>query len=174
MKVIGLDLSLTSTGVMWDDGVPVTYHPSIPKEATERDRIARLIRIRDFVLERAIGAGLAVIEGYSYGARVGGPQLGELGGVIKVALQEAGLMVLVVQPALLKTFAAGKGNASKEEVFASAIRRAPGYQFTTTDQADAFWLFAMGRHLQGVPFLELPKDHTRALDKLSLPEVVPA
>lgn len=59
---------------------------------------------------------------------------------------------LRVTPAQLKKYATGKGNAGKDEVLAAVIRRYPDVIVTGNDQADALVLAAIGAAVMGEPF----------------------
>jgi Holliday junction resolvasome RuvABC endonuclease subunit len=142
--IVGLDLSLTSPGMAMVDGVEVLK--------TRVTGVQRLVLIRDWVLE---GFGkrstIAVLEGYSYGSKfTHAHSLGELGGVIKVALAERDIHIDIVDPATLKKFATGKGNAKKPDML-DASRRA-GYEGSNDDNAVDVWglrllgLAAPGEH----------------------------
>jgi crossover junction endodeoxyribonuclease RuvC len=138
VNLIAFDLSLTSTG--WADAEECgTLCP--PKNFFG---VKRLRWIRDQVLELARGADLVVIEGYAFARPNQAHQIGELGGVIRLALSDAGLRWVEIAPASLKKFAAGKGNAKKEEVFAAAIRKLR-YAGNSFDEADALFLLQMAR-----------------------------
>ena len=138
MKIVALDLSLTCTGWADESGCGVI----VPPLARNRG-IARLRWIRDAVLARTSGASLVVLEGYSFASRGRAIiSLGELGGVVRVALADAGLTSVDVAPASRALFATGKGNASKEHVLAEAIRII-GYAGHSYDEADALWLRTM-------------------------------
>ena len=135
MKIIGIDASLTGTGVAVLDG-------SLRTETIQSKQTgpARLIEIRDRIRELVDGAVLVAIEGYSFSSHSNTAyQLGELGGVLRVMLAEAGVRWIEVAPAQLKKFAAGRGNAKKEEL-AVAIYKRWGREFWTNDEADAFVL----------------------------------
>ena len=56
----------------------------------------------------------------------------------------AGHPVAEVAPALLKKYATGKGNAAKDEVLASVVRRYPQVDISGNDISDALVLAAMG------------------------------
>lgn len=136
--IVGLDLSLTATGMATAAGVQVLR----PKTRG----LVRLVEIREWVLD-GIGRQTytAVVEGYSYASKFShAHSLGELGGVVKVALAERQIDVCVVEPKLLKKFAANNGNASKADML-DAARRA-GYEGSNDDNAvDAWWLYQFGR-----------------------------
>lgn len=81
-------------------------------------------------------------------------KLGELAGVVKVALKNsvpgAGAYPLRVPPATLKKFATGSGKASKQEVM-SAVAKKWGPEFTDDNMADAFVLARMARGVSADP-----------------------
>lgn len=139
MKVIGIDASLTGTGVAVLDG-------SLRTERIESKLTgpARLIEIRDRVRNIIAGADLVVIEGYAFAMANQAHQMGELGGVLRVMFYELGLQVLEVNPSQVKKFATGKGSAKKEEM-AVAIFKRFGREFRTNDEADAFVLALIGQ-----------------------------
>ena len=142
-RFVGLDLSLTSTG--WAVLSEATSTPSYGRVRPGKLRgEERLVRIRTDVMAVAQASTLVAIEGYAFGARQGREVLGELGGVIRVALHEAGTPFIVVAPPTLKKLATGKGNAPKEAVLAAAIRKL-GYPGSSNDEADALWLAHMAR-----------------------------
>lgn len=109
--VLGLDLSLTKTGMAavpadwahdFNRCAVATAGMGLKKDATEHERAMRLKLIRDAVLQfaRRVGAGVAIIEQYAYTSMVTqAHSLGELGGVVRLALIEAGIEVEVVAPA---------------------------------------------------------------------------
>lgn len=166
MKIVAFDLSLTATGVAWDDDEGGAGGTAVI--STKFGGLNRLAVIRDRVLATAIGADLVLLEGYSFGQARGTSHMhaqGELGGVVRLALFEAGYRLVDVPPATLKKFATGKGNAKKEEVLAAAIRRL-GYPGSNHNESDALWLVAIGFHLMGTPTVDLPKLHTEALAKI--------
>lgn len=183
--VVAFDLSLSSTGVADRNGTrritPKTTGP------------ARLAEIRDAVLTAThvthpLGSGprcfdcaadrvmqslflygahpdLVVLEGYSYASGNKAHDVGELGGVVRLALFEAGIRYEVVAPKTLKTFACDNGNASKDDVLLAAVRRL-GYEGKSKDEADALWLYALAMHALGFPLADVPKTHLRALKAL--------
>jgi Holliday junction resolvasome RuvABC endonuclease subunit len=69
--------------------------------------------------------------------------IGELGGVLKLHLWQAGITILLVSPSSLKMFITGKGNADKDVMMAAAAVLA-GRPFRNDDEADAFGLLLMG------------------------------
>jgi crossover junction endodeoxyribonuclease RuvC len=161
MNITGLDLSLVETGIADALGA---RHLSTP--AAKFPGMARLQHIRNQVLFAALETDTVYLEGYSFGSKNGGERLGELGGVVRLALYEKGIPFVEVSPGTLKMFATGRGNASKVEVLVAARDRL-GYTGTNDNEADALWLWQLGLHHTGQPDrVSLPKGHLRALEKL--------
>lgn len=120
MNTLGLDLSLTSTGVSYG-GTTDSIRP------TTRGA-ERLVEIRDRVMNICEGQRIQVVgvEGYSYMSRNSqAHSIGELGGVVRVALFERGIPYIEIPPTCRAKFATGKGNAGKSEVV-SAISAMTG------------------------------------------------
>ena len=159
VAVVGLDLSLRSTGIAYADGAARrlrTWRLRGPE---------RLAYVRAAVLEAAQWAELVMIESYAWTAPGRSTiSLGELGGVIRCSLWLAGLPFYEVTPASLKLFATGDGSAAKPAVVEAAQRHL-GYGGQQHDEADALWLRALGRALVGWPVtLDLPPENLAALD----------
>jgi Holliday junction resolvasome RuvABC endonuclease subunit len=164
--IVAFDLSLTCTG--WADD---SYCGVIVPPANQNRGIPRLRWIRDAVLERAAGAALVVLEGYSFASRGRAIiSLGELGGVVRCALADAGIAWVDVPPSCRALFATGKGNASKEQVLAEAIRKL-GYQGHSNDEADALWLcrMAIEQYKPRPSVTPLSETKRRAMEKIEWP-----
>ena len=164
--VVGLDLSLTSSGV-------ATRDRAFTLPTTLRG-VERLAHLRSTILSLVGPLDLVVIEGYSYGSRSSQAHaLGELGGVIRLALHEGGIRYVIVPPKSVKKYATGKGNAGKEEMLTEAVRRL-GYAGHSNDEADALWLRAMALDALGAPFVKMPEAHRIALTAIEWPGAVVA
>jgi crossover junction endodeoxyribonuclease RuvC len=171
--VAGIDLSLVATGVAHAYPGPVgDARIGTGRVGSPTIGIRRIREIRDEVL-KWVGApdliDLVVIEGPAYAAQ--GGQAHERAGLwwlVYEALDQASLRLLVVSPATLKVYATGKGNAGKDAVLASAVRRLP-WGGSDNNEADAAWLAAIGTDLLGEPIVTMPATHRRALAKLTLP-----
>jgi Holliday junction resolvasome RuvABC endonuclease subunit len=162
--IIGLDLSLTATGVATPAGT-FALDPQRRRGPERLDFIATQIR------QVCDGARLVAVEGYSFGSRASHAHaLGELGGVVRWLLWRCGIPYVDVPPASVKKYACGKGNSSKEEVLAAAIRRG-GMLFEGSDnnRADSFWLRAMAMDYYGEPVVTVPAEHRKALATLRWP-----
>lgn len=168
MRVVGLDLSLTATGVAAVDGTT-----SVIK--TKLRGPARLAAIRDAIFEIAFpSADLVVLEDYSFASRdAHAHELGELGGVVRLRLWELEVPYVCVSPSSLKKYACGRGNAKKDEVLVAAVRRLPEFD-GDHNQADAAWLRAMALDALGTPVIPMPQEHRVALEKVEWPELAEA
>ncbi len=166
MRIVGLDLALTATGIADEHGTRCFRSKSRGME--------RL----DEILTQVRGTGeprpeLVVIEGYSFGSHSAhAHELGELGGVIRYDLWRVQIPYVDVAPAVLKKFTTGKGNASKFEVIAAAIRRW-GFEGSDENEADAYMLRMMGLCHYDVPAvmpdLEVPGYAREGLAKVQWP-----
>lgn len=184
MKTVGLDISLTSTGiaVIEDGTVTELYRVQSkgPANATLVDRQKRLHRIRLAVCEATQAADLVAVESPAYSSTTG--HMHDRSGlwwmVMDWLLTGADLdspgfarPVVQVSPAQLKKYATGKGNAAKDFVLAAVIRRYPNADVTGHDEADALVLAAMASRHLGQPLEEsLPIPHLETLDKIRWPE----
>lgn len=177
MTVIGLDLSLTATGVADSDGTR-TLKPVVGLAG-----MARLAAFRNALLAACEGADLVVVEGYSFGTKGQASRahsLGELGGVVRLALFEARIPYADCPPASLKRYGTGKGNANKGQMLEAAAKRS-GLDFAGDhNRADAWWLRQMGMawlfdHALGMGpvlsdfYVRMPADHRVALGGVAWP-----
>jgi Holliday junction resolvasome RuvABC endonuclease subunit len=163
--VVGIDLSLTGTGIAYANGSTVTINTAGLRGPE------RLVVIRDAVraaLDVAEWApDLVMLEGYAYGRPNKAHELGELGGVVRVALHEEcrgfpSMGWALVPPPRLKKFATGKGVADKTAMVVAARDRL-GWAGMDNNQADALWLRAMGLALYGALPITLPQVNMSAL-----------
>lgn len=167
VTVLGLDLSLTSTGY-------AILHPrgsvTVGRIRSSARGPQRLAEIRDAVthLIRPLAPDLVAVEGYAFGRPNGMAALGELGGVIRLTLHEHGQAYVDVPPAVVKKYATGRGNASKVEVIIAARSRL-AYLGTNDDEADALWLAHIAAAHLGHPQVAVPQAHAAALGKITAP-----
>lgn len=179
-RILGIDPSLTGTGLALLD---TDDHLVIPTEtittkgaagATLTARRQRLERLVDTIVGKAIdhGTELAVIETPALSkANTGTSMLNGLWWMLVTHLAGAGIDVAEVGAGQLKTYATGKGNASKDAVLLAVARRYPHVDVTSNDEADALVLAAIGARLVGHAIDELPVSHTRALAKVARPGI---
>ena len=176
MRLLALDLSLTSSG--WarrGDGV---VESGTLRPGGRLSGAARLAWVCDRVVE-LVGEGegrasLVLLEGYSFGSQGRATfSIGELGGSVRLTLHRLGVPFVEVPPAVLKKFAVGSGQASKDEVLLAAARRGGDlFVGSCNDEADAFWLLVAGYAAASVrdagvsPVLRVPASQMAALEQV--------
>jgi Holliday junction resolvasome RuvABC endonuclease subunit len=166
-RVIGLDLSLQSTGVAgtgWLDCI----------RPGARRGVDRLHYIRIAVLEHVTPTDdLIVIEGPAYSKQVqpGHHEAAGLWWLIMCALVMRDMPVAVVPPSTLKKYATGRGNATKPDMRVELLTRT-GINERDDNKVDAYWLAAMGLDRLGQPPVAMPAAHREALTKVEWPELV--
>lgn len=146
-KIVGLDLSLTSTGVVYCFPEAGTIQSAIIKTSPKQNYMERYNQILDEVRVACRSKDVIFfIEGYSLGSFAKSTAMSnliELGGIIRFYLWEQGIPFIIVPPTLLKKFVTGKGNAKKEDIKLGIYKRY-AKEFKTSDEADAYGLVAMG------------------------------
>lgn len=149
MNVMGLDLSLTGTGiVVIDKAGEVVLSRTISSKLRDMERLAH---IRAEIASILSGASpiMTCIEGYSMGSRAGQlASIGELGGVVKLLLYRNGFRYTIVAPTQLKKFVTGKGNSMKDEIMMNVYKRW-GWEAKDNNQADAYGLGRIALALEG-------------------------
>lgn len=170
--VVGLDLSLTSTGyaVVGDDRREVGTIPSKGKAgATLIERNARLLGIVSEIVRVTRDAELIVIEAPAYSRS--NPGMHDRSGLwwITVDALLTSAPVVEVAPSARAKYATGRGNASKDQVLAAVVRRYPDFDVTSNDEADALILAAMGRRALGQPIDDMPQAHLAGMSKVAWP-----
>ena len=200
MIIIGLDLSLTSTGVARLDvgaGTPTVKLATITSKApTARrgpkgealpasldQRHTRLHNLRLDICLHAAAADLVIVEGPSYGSKTGHQH--DRSGLWWIVADwlmqpESGdgweKTVVEVPPSCRMKYATGKGNASKDAVMLAAANRYRDLvEVTGNDVADALLIAAMGARHLGLPIeSSLPQTHLAAMDGVHWPALQPA
>ena len=167
--VVGLDLSLTSTG-FWRSGVRQFHadHGTLHSDPADSMSV-RLDSICRGLVEWIPfeEADLVVIEDLPTNAKSAG-KTGMVHGAVRLLLYRSGVATVTVPPASLKKFATGKGNCGKPEMAVAAFKRL-GFEHSSDDVIDARWLAEMGLHHVGEPTVDLPKVQTDALGKVEWP-----
>lgn len=189
-RVIGLDLSLTSTGV--SDGQSVHAIQTTPDECLEA-RLDRLVRgVVSFALSptqwtddfpQGRNADLAVIEAgaFSRGAQSEAAEiLSALRFMVRHRLWRLGIPYAMVTPSSLKLATTGYGKATKQQMVAAVDERhgtglaAVMVKDGRYDMADAYALAAMGysayKHPLPVHFPAPPLNH-QAMHAVKWPDL---
>jgi len=171
MNVVGIDPSLTATGIASSHGWTKTFGRSGKRTDTYLQRLKRIDGVAFDVAGEAEAATLAVLEGPSY--RSADPSTWDraaLWWMIYGALNLRGVPIAVAPPACRAMYATGKGNAAKNAVVDAVARRWPHIP-TGGDHnvCDAIVLMAMGCDQLGHPLVPMPATHRRALEKVAWP-----
>lgn len=171
LHIVGVDLSLTATGVACRHGVG-TITSNGHRDATLTDRHHRMMRLREEVLTWCRDADLVVIESPSLGSSARHNHAHDRSGLWWLtvhALHASDIPVAAVTPASRAKYATGKGNASKDEVLAAVVRRYTEPAVGNNNEADALVLAAMGHDALGDPLVTLPATHRTALTAVTWP-----
>lgn len=183
MRFVGLDLSLTSTGVVEIDTDDVdevarvrTVGSKGRADASLYDRGARLDRLRDHIVALALDESgcrppaLVAVESPSIQRAAGSTHdRSGLWWLVVRDLHAAGVLVAEVAPSARAKYATGKGNAGKDAVLAAVVRRYPDVPVDGNDTADALVLAAMAARALDRPIDDLPKTHLDAMTKVRWP-----
>lgn len=176
--VVGLDLSLTATGVATiANGIAETRTLKPAPKMLAHERLAWVVQeVWEYAGRFQFDlVDLVVVEGPSYGNQGSGRQSGHheragLWWLMTHTLWEHGSYTAVVPPAALKKYATGKGSAGKDAVLLATARRFPNFA-GDNNEADALWLAAMGADHLGEPVVAMPAAHRAALDAVKWPDM---
>lgn len=159
-RVLGLDLSITATGIAFPDGTTHTLRPH-----TNGDQ--RLLEIVEDLTVPIMCADLVVIEGPVVRSNAA-VTIGMVHGAIRTLLLKEETPYATVPPATLKKYATGRGNATKPDMRMELYKRT-GIDLGDDNQVDAWWLQAAGLHHLGHPPVDLPKTQVDVLEKIEWP-----
>jgi Holliday junction resolvasome RuvABC endonuclease subunit len=162
-RILGLDLSLTSTGYCHNG------QPGVIRVKTVGDERLRDISSELFSIRKQLKIDLVVIEGYSFASVFSRAHaIGELGGVVRLDLLYTKTPYIVVPPKCRAKFATGKGNANKADVMHAISEKAnldlsgPG----ADDKCDAWVLEEMALTKLGRSKYTWGKENLDALNKV--------
>jgi len=171
VAVIGLDVSLTSTGISTSAGESNVF--------TTPDKFDNSMERYDFILNEVMGvirdasadddSTLVLIEGYAFAKRSSHAHAqGELGGILRRGMWLEGFKVVEVPPTSLKKFVTGKGNANKTDMVSSVtLRTCKEWSGKgADDRADAWGLRQMGLAHLGTSAQEWSLANLSALTKI--------
>lgn len=166
LRVVGLDMSLTSTGV--SDGQSLHAFQTGPEDPIEH-RLDHLVwKCSQFVMAPTLAeewfpedkaADLVVIEGpaYSRNSQTGHEELAALRYMMRVRLTHLKIPFAIVSPSALKSYTAGNGRATKQQMLAAmTVRHGLDLGHVKVkdgryDMADGYALAAMGYDRVGQP-----------------------
>lgn len=127
MLILGLDLSLTSTGATLLKGrrpIAVANFKTSPADGADVERGEKIAsELRDWIEENGLPDRIG-IEDYAHSKATNVSRLGELGGCVKrmlwLDLGRDPRAVIKMPSSTVKKFATGNGRASKDEMIAAA------------------------------------------------------
>ncbi|MEU1240066.1 hypothetical protein ABZ388_06875 [Micromonospora parva] len=181
-KVLGLDLSLTCTGLAgngWTDTIATAERRAAQRDRKDKTRDAqlrvaynhgRLDTIHHRLHEFVLGADLVVIEGLAFAAKDNDRQNAGLSWMVRHWLWSWAIPYATVPPYTLKQFVTGIGDADKELVTKFIADWFPWFD-GGHDEADAAGLMAMGYAHLGLPLGPLLEHQLTALSKSAWPQL---
>lgn len=170
-RVIGIDLSMTSTGIAIIHGGGITTHTvtSKPSGGSLRDFLDRSERMAKEI-DRLVAfqtTDLVVIEGMAFAAK--SSSLDRIHAhwwlVVKFICEYLNQEPVVITSGQRCKYATGKGSAKKDLVLAAVIKRYTQVDVRGNDDADAVIFAAMGARHLGMPVEEsLPLVNLEAME----------
>ena len=169
MKILGIDSSLTSTGLALIEDDELLEHRTIKTKAKE-DWYVRIERIKRVTREWTAKADYVGLENYAFGSRFNREVMAEVGGNIKYDLCDDGFKPLMIAPSQVKKYITGNGRASKDDVIQN-VKEKHNIEFKTSDEADAFVIALITREcikvLDNEDYLEtMPEKQKEVIKKL--------
>lgn len=180
--VIGLDTSLTATGIASSRGwCEVIGHQKRSKDPgitqlPHPQRLDAIQTVLDNVLAAIASPDLVVIELPAPSRSGGGAhERGWLWWQLYARLTRRDIPIGLMTPNHRMLYATGKGAATKNLIVDAVARRWPAWPTQGDDNAaDAVVLMAAGRDWIGHPITDMPKTHRAALDKATWPTLLGA
>lgn len=149
MKIVGIDLGLTNTGIciisnrspMYEHGISTGFGVTDKKCTKEKKLIRYVQRYLKHVEKNIEGASLVTIE-KPFNIMGHGKMLLELYGIVKCLIIQRQIPYVQVSQMTLKKFAI-RGNAQKSEMVMQAFKEFK-FEAPSEDEIDAFWLAKIG------------------------------
>lgn len=161
-RIVGIDLSLSSTGICisMGDNKKAYSVATQPRDGMFGRYHLTLTSIMDAVNKDTTDyMSVVILEDYAYGFNTYRKsssilQLAEIAGIVKYNLYFCGTPTFLVSPTMLKKWVTGKGTSKKDEMRLHLFKKY-NVEFETTDEGDAYGLADFGRHLLGLGDREL-------------------
>ena len=175
MITVGLDLSLTKTGItILGHGGTVIYSglvKSKPCGDKPIDETRRIVKIAEEIMTKlgtvASGPRIVAIEGLAFMAK--GTSLVQLAGLnymIRAALDKERWPFIIVAPTTLKKFITGSGKGDKDMI-SMAIYKNYGFEALDNNVADSFGLAACAMAVMGSPINKITAPQLEVVKLLS-------
>jgi Holliday junction resolvasome RuvABC endonuclease subunit len=170
MRIMGLDLSMTCTGLCFPDDSTAVIKPrgkGYGRLLTIEERLSAAVRVAR--------PQLAVVEDIRAGLKGDSAKVIPMVHAVAVlVLGRAGVPYVWVNAKTLKLYATGYGGGSDKESMALAALTRAGRKFPGDpggDQCDAWWLRAAGHTAYGEPLVRMPQHNIDALRAVAWPVV---
>ena len=171
-RIVGLDLSITATGIALADGTTRTIKTN-PKDGDRRlVEIALQVGMALDSTDYGDACDLVVIEEAPPGLK--GPAIKAIHmvhGAVRARLLDFDTKYVVINPSTLKKYATGKSGADKTAMAMAAYKRT-GREFADDNQCDAAWLRWAALDQLGHAEFTLPADQRAALSAVAWPQAV--
>ncbi|HEX8867343.1 MAG TPA: crossover junction endodeoxyribonuclease RuvC [Lentzea sp.] len=125
-RILGIDPSLASTGVALVEDGELALFDTIRTSPTleEAERLHRIAQYLESTLSHdSISINAVAIEGYAFGQRVSLATMGQVGGVIRLAIHRAGFKYAVWPVASWRKAVLGNARLAKDEVRLEVYKR---------------------------------------------------
>lgn len=150
MSIIGLDLSLTGTGIVALDnsGELLKSHTVSPRKLIGMERLDFIRReVSEFISSIPTYPTFLALENYAFASKGDTTKLAELGGIIKLTLFRNNIPFIKAAPIQVKKFATGDGRSEKDQVMLQVFKRW-GFEASDNNQADAFVLAKIAQFIE--------------------------
>jgi len=140
MEYVGLDLSLTGTGMVKLSKDEEILYKNVFSTGASTQIEERILTISFEILSRIVYESMIYIEGLSYGSR--GQKMLEISGLhycIRCQLTKDGRPFKIIPPTTLKKFITGTGRAQKNLMLLKIYKKF-GIEFDSDNIADAYSL----------------------------------
>lgn len=175
MKVVGLDLSTTNSGVAVIVNGSLRWVTNVKSNSKDWSgdydgRFNRMSRTVRTITSHCTASNLIVIEGPSYSSHAPGTwDRAGLFWTVYGTLRHCGLWVAVVPPTVRAKWATGKGGAGKAAVAVACGRLFPDADIVDDNGADAAILAAMGSQWMGQPVARMSEQRKAVLEGVEWP-----
>ncbi|GIU69807.1 MAG: hypothetical protein KatS3mg002_1043 [Candidatus Woesearchaeota archaeon] len=137
MKIIGIDLSLSNTGISYFENKKLCDVFSIDTKKIKKDQFCRMFyltdKIKNYIFEK--NPDIIVFESGFYRYNTSTEVLYRLQGMLFYNIKEYNF--IFYSPSTIKKIITGKGNSKKEEVYRIIKNKFPEIEINNLDESDA-------------------------------------